>query len=94
MTIYSLSRPLEGHEPIVGRIPLGRTWAGGRTYGTTLRCSCGWVPWPDQGINKAKVTNEAPSKGGRAYANAAYKRHVEEVLGVLRTEGYPIEEAH
>lgn len=65
---YSLGNPADGHSPTIGREALGRTWNNGRTYATTLRCSCGW--------NAGRVTNLAPSAGGRPYAQEAYRSHL------------------
>ena len=79
MASPTLNRPHPEHQPSVGRIALGRTWNGGQTYGTTLRCSCGHRFGAPHDRNK--VSNEAPSKGGRAYAQSVYQRHVAEVEG-------------
>lgn len=74
---WSLNNPAPGHTPTVGRTQLGMTViAPARpTYGTTLRCSCGW--YPNRGYSKGRVvSNSAPSKGGRSDANRAYQAHI------------------
>ena len=56
--------------------------SGGRTYGTTLSCSCGWEPRPGERYRdqRRSVSNDPPSRGGRAAANDAYRAHVADVL--------------
>lgn len=85
----TLDNPLPGHFPSVGRHFTGtNTWGsgrGGRHYATDLTCSCGWTPGhkrlgSGQIVADAKVTNEAPSKGGRSAANLAYQDHVDQVI--------------
>ncbi len=61
-------------------------------YGTTLRCSCGQrfgrTVWRNIGAGEDiirytnRVSNSAPTKGGRTDAQAAYQRHVDEALGI------------
>jgi hypothetical protein len=68
MTRYTLESPAPGHRPTVGRRRTGTTMAGGQTYGTTLQCSCGWSP--------GKISNAAPSAGGKAAARDHYREHL------------------
>jgi hypothetical protein len=71
----TLNHPAEGHEPRVGRIPLGRAPITDRPrYGTTLRCSCGWQP--GEGYTRGRVSNDPPSNGGRTVAGLRYQEHV------------------
>ncbi len=92
---YSLTNPAPGHNPEVGRFTRGGGWGGHRQhYGTTLTCSCGeklgqthrYYGTRDDGsygvtkeYTDTHVANEAPSQGGRSYANDRYKRHLREV---------------
>lgn len=66
----SLGRPAPGHEPRVGRTSIGMTPTRPTrpVYGTTLTCQCGWIA--------GRVSNDAPSRGGRVAANAAYRAHL------------------
>lgn len=88
---YSLNSALPGHWPTVGRTQTGLTPVSPRrpTYGTTLRCSCGWTPRVDRRFSfggevrerpNARVSNEAPSRGGRKAAAVAYARHAAEAI--------------
>ena len=69
MTAVSLGWPVAGHQPVVGRHSIGSTMLGGQMYGTHLSCSCG-------GLRRVTVSNEAPSRGGRADAGRAYRAHL------------------
>jgi hypothetical protein len=89
MARYTLNNPMPGHYPTVGRVPTGSTWGGGRTYGTTISCSCGkLVPHkiththPDGTVTVRpdyKISNVAPSKGGRTRAQSYYRSHLAEL---------------
>jgi hypothetical protein len=96
---YSISNPHPDHEPYVGRTETGpNTYGsgqGGRHYATTLSCSCGWTPNSKRLYSKgnennyvtlrtdSKVSNEAPSNGGKAVADRAYRDHVDECMARL-----------
>lgn len=62
------------HHARYGRTRRGtQTWgnlrgAAGMHYATTVRCSCGWN----------KQVNQAPSKGGRKFAEELHAAHVAE----------------
>lgn len=63
---------LPGHEAILGRRDLGSSSHGGyHCYATTVACSCG--RWSTESSN-------APSRGGRSLALAAYRYHLESVI--------------
>ena len=69
---FSLGRPHPNHTPRVGRTRRGRSATFGRqVYGTTLRCSCGWLAY-----GSGQASNDPPSRGGRAEANRLYREHV------------------
>lgn len=70
---YSITNPAEGHYPSVGRIQLGLTAIAPQrpVYGTTLSCSCR--------ERIGKVSNSAPSKGGRKRAQERYLQHLVDV---------------
>lgn len=72
---YSLDNPHPDHQPRVGRVQIGKTpiRPPRPVYGTTLRCSCGYPPG-----SKSRVSNLAPSKGGRNVAQFLYRRHLTE----------------
>lgn len=86
---YSINQPHPKHTPTVGRTHTGGRGRGGWSYGTTLRCSCGWTASStsttklDNGVATrsvsadAKVSNESPSQGGRSAANIAYRHHLD-----------------
>lgn len=80
----TLDNPLDGHDPIIDRIQTGSTWGGGRCYATTFRCSCGYIPeeaeYSMKYHHRPKITNVAPSKGGRSMANEIYQRHIAELV--------------
>lgn len=90
----SIGRPLPGHYPIVGRRHSGGGRQGyGRRYQTTLRCECGWLPG-FTGLAEGRYTNQpdvasnsAPSQGGRAAAQRAYRAHADEVLTLAEAAG-------
>ena len=67
---YSLGRPHPDHKPHIGRKYLGSSRLGGKLYGTLLWCSCGF---------HAKVSNFAPSVGGRSVAQDQYQEHLRTV---------------
>lgn len=75
---YSLNRPHPDHQPSVGRTQIGMTPISPSrpVYGTTLYCSCGHR-FGDASYGRNKVSNEAPSRGGRVRANEVYRAHVE-----------------
>lgn len=68
MKRYTINNPHPDHIPVVGRIQTGLSWSNGQMYGTTLRCSCP--------VAFGKVSNEAPSRGGRAVAQRVYRTHL------------------
>lgn len=74
----SIDNPLDGHTPHVGRVRTGTGRFGGATYGTTLRCSCGWVPHAEGRYeeDRVKVSNEAKSRGGMSAAREQYRAHI------------------
>lgn len=79
-SLYDLNTPLDGHYPEVWASRTGTSPQRDRIYyRTSLSCSCGWVP-NSTGINRSKVSNESPSKGGRERAKARYQDHIHEVL--------------
>lgn len=81
MRRYTLTNPHPEHYPRVGRKSIGLTSIQPQRplYGTTLRCSCGWRP---KSFSGAKVSNRAPSKGGRVDALKQYREHLLDVLAV------------
>lgn len=79
---FSLGNPAPGHYPTVGRAHTGNSWSGGRFYATTLSCGCGW--------RAGRVSNEAPSAGGRSAAQGRYREHLVDV-GVIPLTPLPAE---
>lgn len=76
MPRYSLNHPHPRHVPTVERQHLGYghgAWGNAQRVGTALRCSC-----MDGRLPLGKNNNLAPSAGGRAWANATYRRHLAE----------------
>lgn len=57
---------------------------GGRRYGTTIRCECGWVPNPEGKTlySRLRASNEAPSAGGESCANDLYQQHISDILTI------------
>lgn len=67
------TNPREGHYVDLFRVPKGRSATWGRPlYGTTMRCSCGFLV--------RDLSNESPStSGAKAAAREVYARHLADV---------------
>lgn len=74
----------DGHVPIVTASRTGSTWAGGRTYGTMVRCSCGARVEGRQGMG-GRISNASPSStDGNAAAREWWRAHLRETIGTDR----------
>lgn len=67
---YSIEFPAPGHKVRLGRMSKGFTATNPKRplYATTLSCECGGL--------RGKVSNLAPSAGGRRDAEVAYQEHL------------------
>lgn len=75
--VWSLKDPHPEHLPTVERMTVQtRFLSEGAVFATRMECSCGWQPEVPHG----KVSDKAPSKGGRSAASHAYLRHLTAVL--------------